>query len=149
LYQRKTILGLEEEVVLDTEWMELKVLLSLSTGTLLLHSIMHNAFHFRGIEYEFRVDASCEYPFYLSTDVSGNGRGRYDKGGLAFYCEGKVLKFTPTEDTPDTLYYQCLYEERMGGQIDVRDLHPDPASELKPSLFFVLSLFLYLFIHLI
>ena len=87
----------------------------------------------RGETYKFEVDTGVKHDFYLSTSPQGWGSGTYTDGVKGqFIFEGEVT-FTPTESTPDLLYYQCRNHKYMGGKIYVLDKGEDLA-KLKASL---------------
>ena len=87
----------------------------------------------RGETYKFEVDTGVKHDFYLSTSPQGWGSGTYADGVKGqFIFEGEVT-FTPTDSTPDLLYYQCRNHKYMGGKIYVLDKGEDLA-QLKASL---------------
>lgn len=101
----------------------------------------------RGTTYSFRVDSSCQYPFYLSTDSFGNGAAEVTPdSGQKFYCEERaLLRFTPTAKTPDLIYYQSKLHQRMGGPIVIVDPPSNSAVQTGTAiLFFICVLFLAL-----
>lgn len=81
----------------------------------------------RGGTYEFVMDEVPEdHPFYLSDSELGQGGGIYTQGVTSTNEEHddrawgtQTLTFEPTEQTPDTLYYQCTNHRYMGGTIVV------------------------------
>lgn len=75
----------------------------------------------RGVTYVFEMeDVPAMHPFYISTSRSGFGEGVYSDGVTGnFATQGEVLTFTPREDTPDLLFYQCSAHDYMGGFIHV------------------------------
>lgn len=77
----------------------------------------------RGVTYTFQMqDVAAIHPFYISTSESGAGGDVYDEGVENTGATGnETLTFTPGENTPDVLYYNCLTHEYMGGTINVVD----------------------------
>jgi hypothetical protein len=75
----------------------------------------------RGVTYTFQmVDVPVDHPFYISTSESGFGAGVWTDGVTGNFATGnQVLTFTPDDDTPDLLYYQCSVHLFMGGRIHV------------------------------
>ncbi len=77
-----------------------------------------------GDAYTFTNNASCEYPFYISTSSVGAGAGvvsdgvTYSNGPQV--CNGSSLIFTPTNQQSGQLYYyQCLKQPNMGYKINI------------------------------
>lgn len=77
----------------------------------------------RGRTYIFQLsDVPTLHPFYISTSEIGLGAGAYSEGVEGNFATGnETVTFTPTENTPDLLYYQCGSHEYMGWRIYVRD----------------------------
>lgn len=75
----------------------------------------------RGITYVFEMeDVPVIHPFYISTSASGFGAGVYEEGVTGnFATTGQTVTFTPGDETPDLLYYQCGAHDFMGGYIHV------------------------------
>lgn len=81
----------------------------------------------RGKTYEFVMDEVPEFhPFYLSESEVGVEEEVYTQGVTSTNEEHddrawgtQTLTFEPTEQTPDTLYYQCTNHRYMGGTIVV------------------------------
>jgi hypothetical protein len=86
----------------------------------------------RGVTYSFHTATLQDpvaglHPFMLSLSPVGGDYNPYTQGvsvsppwmlpGVAM--SNAVLTFTPTEATPDTMYYQCLVHQDMGGNISV------------------------------
>lgn len=73
----------------------------------------------RGRTYTFHFASSVtkDFPFYISTSDVGGGNGALEylegvENSPAFH--GYTLKFTPSLDCPDVLYYQCTKRKAMG-----------------------------------
>ena len=77
----------------------------------------------RGRTYVFQLeDVPVMHPFYLTTSAVGAGAEPYEDGVDGNFATGnETVTFTPTEDTPDLLYYQCGSHEYMGWRIYVMD----------------------------
>lgn len=82
----------------------------------------------RGVTYTFQMEGvPAMHPFYISTSAAGGGAGVFDDGVTNNFATGdEVLTFTPDEDAPDLLYYQCGEHTRMGWRIYVTDPGPGP-----------------------
>ena len=77
----------------------------------------------RGRTYVFQLqDVPAIHPFYITTNAAGLGAEPYAEGVEGNFSTGnETVTFTPTENTPDLLYYQCGSHEFMGWRIYVRD----------------------------
>ncbi len=77
----------------------------------------------RGKTYVFQLeDVDAIHPFYISTSEVGVGADPYEDGVDGNFATGNAtVTFTPTESTPDLLYYQCGTHEYMGWSIQVVD----------------------------
>ncbi|GJN38961.1 hypothetical protein PR202_gb28047 [Eleusine coracana subsp. coracana] len=84
----------------------------------------------RGVPVTFSVEAGHDVPFYITSDpVGGNATSRntsevIDAGGPK--AEGvpatpTELVWLPDRNTPDLVYYQSLYDPKMGWKIQVVD----------------------------
>ncbi|GJM97847.1 hypothetical protein PR202_ga14803 [Eleusine coracana subsp. coracana] len=84
----------------------------------------------RGVPVTFSVEAGHDVPFYITSDpVGGNATSRNTSeviyaGGLK--AEGvpatpSELIWLPDRNTPDLVYYQSLYDPKMGWKIQVVD----------------------------
>ena len=80
----------------------------------------------RGTTYTFQMqNVPSNHPFYISTSDVGAGTGEYTEGVTGSMATGnETLTFTPSESTPDQLYYQCGFHQYMGWQINVVDAAP-------------------------
>ena len=79
----------------------------------------------RGTEYTFTIRAGETHPFYITDDIIG---GNSDPGEIIFaggldsfgsLDEPFVLRWTPDDDTPDLVYYQCFEHQKLGWEIRV------------------------------
>lgn len=71
----------------------------------------------RGKTYTFRVAAGIQHDFYLSTSEVGWGGATYTDGVSGQFIYEGVVTFTPGQNAPDLLYYQCRNHKNMGGPI--------------------------------
>ncbi|KAI4364787.1 hypothetical protein MLD38_020835 [Melastoma candidum] len=84
----------------------------------------------RGVPVKFSIQAGHDVAFYITSDpLGGNATlrnlsetvyagGPDSQGVLASPVE---LKWSPDRNTPDMVYYQSLYQEKMGWRIQVVD----------------------------
>lgn len=81
----------------------------------------------RGTTYTFEMDdVPAIHPFYISTSEVGAGAGEYSEGVTGNGAtDNETLTFTPSESTPDELYYQCSAHQYMGWIINVTDTATD------------------------
>ncbi len=82
----------------------------------------------RGQTYRFDVRTNVQHDFYLSTKPEGWGAGVYSDGVKGQFTYRGVVEFTPNENTPDVLYYQCQNHKNMGGKILIVDPGTDIAA---------------------
>jgi len=77
----------------------------------------------RGRTYIFQLeDVATLHTFYTTTSDVGLGADPYEEGVEGNFATGnETVTFTPTEDTPDLLYYQCGTHDNMGWRIYVMD----------------------------
>ncbi|AXJ01861.1 Por secretion system C-terminal sorting domain-containing protein [Cyclonatronum proteinivorum] len=75
----------------------------------------------RGETYTFNVDASG-HPFFLSVQEEFNGyEGEITDGVVNSRVQNGVLTFTPGDDLPDVIWYQCGFHADMGWKINLTD----------------------------
>jgi len=79
----------------------------------------------RGRKYTFSIQAAADHPFYITTDING-GRSKASEtvfvGGAEAHGAAAapyVLKWTPDNNTPDMVYYQCWIHQKLGWRIEV------------------------------
>ncbi len=82
----------------------------------------------RGQTYRFDVRTDPKHDFYLSTRADGWGGGVYSRGVKGQFTYRGVVEFTPDEQTPDVLYYQCFNHKNMGGKLIIVDAGTDVAA---------------------
>ncbi len=82
----------------------------------------------RGQTYRFDVRTDPKHDFYLSTRPDGWGGGVYSHGVKGQFTYRGVVEFTPDEQTPDVLYYQCFNHKHMGGKLVIVDPGTDVAA---------------------
>ncbi|EGD82815.1 hypothetical protein PTSG_03465 [Salpingoeca rosetta] len=88
---------------------------------------------FRGVEYTFTIKATSQHPLYITNDIIG-GRANADMetvyaGSADAWGTGDspyVLKWTPDDNTPDTVYYQCWIHQKLGWRISVEGTDERP-----------------------
>jgi len=73
----------------------------------------------RGKTYTFDVNTGVMHDFYFSTKTAGWGAGTITKGVQGQFTYKGVVTFSPTAETPDTIYYACRNHKFMGGEIHV------------------------------
>jgi hypothetical protein len=73
----------------------------------------------RGKTYTFDVDTGVMHDFYLATKAVGWGAATLVKGVKGQFTYKGVVTFTPTAETPDTVYYACRNHKYMGGEIHI------------------------------
>ncbi len=79
----------------------------------------------RGKTYTFRVRTNIKHDFYLSRKDVGWGSAVFSRGVEGQFTYKGDVSFTPDEQTPDTLYYECRNHQYMGGRIVVVDAGAD------------------------
>lgn len=73
----------------------------------------------RGVTYAFDVKTDIAHDFYLSTDEVGWGAGTVTEGVVGqFTYDGKVA-FSPGQQTPSRMFYQCRNHQYMGGLMHI------------------------------
>lgn len=75
----------------------------------------------RGTTYTFQATQSCLHPFLLTASGGGGpGTVPFTQGVTGSNaCGNAVLTFTPSETTPDVLFYVCSNHGGMGNQINI------------------------------
>ncbi len=73
----------------------------------------------RGKTYAFDVDTGVMHDFYFSKNPIGYGMATIKNGVKGQFTYKGVVTFTPSADTPDTIYYACRNHKNMGGEIHV------------------------------
>jgi len=73
----------------------------------------------RGKTYTFDVNSGIMHDFYFSTKPVGYGTGTLTKGVKGQFTYKGVVTFSPTAETPDTIYYACRNHKLMGGEIHI------------------------------
>lgn len=73
----------------------------------------------RGQTYTFKVNTDIKHDFYLSTNPRGWGAETLTDGVQGNYTYRGTVTFTPDENTPDVVYYQCRNHKYMGSKIHV------------------------------
>ena len=73
----------------------------------------------RGKTYTFDVSTGVMHDFYLSTKPIGWGMATLTKGVKGNFTYKGVVTFTPTAETPDSVYYACRDHKFMGGEIHI------------------------------
>jgi hypothetical protein len=75
----------------------------------------------RGQTYTFNVNTDIKHDFYLSTSPRGWGASTLTDGVKGNFTYRGIVTFTPNENTPDVVYYQCRNHKNMGSKIHVVD----------------------------
>ena len=73
----------------------------------------------RGKTYTFEIDTGVMHDFYLATKLKGWGTGTLTKGVKGNFTYKGVVTFTPSTETPDTVYYACRNHKFMGADIHI------------------------------
>lgn len=73
----------------------------------------------RGETYEFDVQTDPLHDVYFSTSPMGWGGGTVTEGIKGQFTYRGTIVVTPTEATPEVLYYQCRNHSSMGGKVVV------------------------------
>lgn len=84
----------------------------------------------RGETYTFEVRSSTQHDVYVTADEMGWGAAMVTDGVTGNFIHEGTLTFSPTETTPDVVFYQCQNHKAMGNRIFVvaRDATVDLAS---------------------
>jgi hypothetical protein len=83
----------------------------------------------RGKTYTFNVRTSPMHDFYLSAEPMGWGTEPLTAGVKGNFTFRGVITFTPSRDTPDTIYYACRNHQFMGGEIHI--VNPGEEDKIK------------------
>ncbi|MGD8570740.1 MAG: hypothetical protein PVJ39_21820 [Gammaproteobacteria bacterium] len=75
----------------------------------------------RGKTYTIDVVTNPKHDVYLSLKGVGWGSTPYSEGVQGMYTYKGTITFTPTDKTPDLLYYSCRNHPYMGGKIHIVD----------------------------
>ncbi len=75
----------------------------------------------RGKTYSFDISSDAKHDVYLSTKAIGWGGSPLSAGVQGAYTYKGTMTFTPTEKTPDDVYYACRNHPYMGARIHVVD----------------------------
>lgn len=91
----------------------------------------------RGVTYLFIMDGVPSiHPFYITESEVGAGAPAYSEGVTNNFASGTdTLTFTPPEDAPELLYYQCQTHRRMGYQINIVEGTPVEGDARLPEAF--------------
>eukprot|EP00056_Hartaetosiga_gracilis_P007795 m.112213 g.112213 ORF g.112213 m.112213 type:complete len:838 (+) comp12779_c1_seq2:605-3118(+) len=89
----------------------------------------------RGVEYTFVIKATNQHPLYITNDIIG-GRANADMETVeagsetAWGTESEPynLTWTPTDETPDVVYYQCWFHQKFGWRIQVEGMESDSST---------------------
>ncbi len=73
----------------------------------------------RGEVYEFDVQTNPLHDVYFSTSPMGWGGGTVTEGIKGQFTYRGLIVVSPTESTPDIVYYQCRNHSSMGGKVAV------------------------------
>lgn len=73
----------------------------------------------RGETYEFDVQTDPLHDVYFSTNPLGWGGGTVTDGIKGQFTYRGVIAVSPTEKTPEIVYYQCRNHSSMGGKVVV------------------------------
>ena len=71
----------------------------------------------RGETYEFDVLTDPLHDVYFSTSPVGWGGGTVTEGIKGQFTYRGVIRVSPTENTPEIIYYQCRNHSSMGGKV--------------------------------
>jgi len=73
----------------------------------------------RGETYEFDVQTDPLHDVYFSTSPMGWGGGTVTEGIKGQFTYRGLIVVSPTENTPEIVYYQCRNHSSMGGKVVV------------------------------
>jgi len=81
----------------------------------------------RGVELTFKVAATEEHPLYITSSIIGGHSSPSEvifAGGPNSWGNSTnpyILKWTPDDNTPDFVYYQCYTHQKLGWKIQVEN----------------------------
>lgn len=73
----------------------------------------------RGEKYEFEVMTDAKHDVYFSTSPLGWGGGAVTEGIKGQFTYNGTITVSPTENTPEVIYYQCRNHSSMGGKVAI------------------------------
>ena len=78
--------------------------------------------------FDFQDDG---HPFYIKSELGSGTSGRYDTQVVNQGSSSAIndLQITLTDETPNTLFYQCSAHYGMNGQIDIFSMRSDDVAE--------------------
>ncbi|RMH23003.1 MAG: hypothetical protein D6698_00250 [Gammaproteobacteria bacterium] len=71
----------------------------------------------RGVTYKFDVETNVKHDFYFSTSPAGWGAGTVTDGIKGQFTYRGTVRVTPSDKTPDIIYYGCRNHKFMGGKV--------------------------------
>ncbi len=88
----------------------------------------------RNRTYVFDVRSTPQHEFYIATDEVGRGVGVLTEGVEGTFVYEGMVRFTPSESTPEIVFYHCQNHTYMGGPIYIVDRPgQEPERRFKPS----------------
>lgn len=90
-----------------------------------------------GVTYEFVMqNVPSIHPFYITSSELGAGAAAFTEGVTNNFASGnETLVFTPPEDAPSELFYQCNSHERMGYRINISTSTATESDTALPEMF--------------
>jgi len=73
----------------------------------------------RGKTYAFKVETDVKHDFYLTTSPVGWGAQVLTAGVTGNFTYRGIVTFTPSDSTPQLVYYQCRNHKSMGGKLHI------------------------------
>lgn len=79
----------------------------------------------RGVPLTFNIRGTDQHPLYITDSIIGGHAITTERifagGADSWGTEDKpfVLKWTPGQDTPDVVYYQCFTHQKLGWRIEL------------------------------